>query len=176
MGNVTVKSLEWWEPDHTNNYTHGAKTIIGTYYVHIDGGRHVGCMETFVNDKIEQWEGPERGHLYEAQSDCFSDYEARILSALSVPCLQEPAGLAGNMPGTSGFTMATFEAAKVPVGTHLYAQPIEVREQAIRECAEIANRFGQKFGQKDEFDRDGYCREAAANDIADDILALLEGR
>jgi len=33
-------------------------------------------------------------------------------------------GIAGGMPGTSGFTMACFEAAKVPVGTHLYIQPI----------------------------------------------------
>ena len=38
-------------------------------------------------------------------------------------------GVAGGMPGTSGFTMACFEAAKVPVGTHLYTQPIaEVME------------------------------------------------
>jgi hypothetical protein len=79
---VSVKALEWWEPDHTNNYTHGAETIIGTYYVHIDGGRHMGCMETFVNDKIEQWEGPERGSLYQAQNDAQADYERRVLSAL----------------------------------------------------------------------------------------------
>lgn len=87
-----VKGLEWWEPDHTNNYTHGAKTIIGTYYVHIDGGRHIGCMETFVNDKIEQWDGPERGHLYQAQQDCQSDFDQRIRSALTPTQQPEPVG------------------------------------------------------------------------------------
>jgi hypothetical protein len=35
----------------------------------------------------------------------------------------EPVGEAGAMPGTSGFTMACFEAAKVPVGTKLYTLP-----------------------------------------------------
>jgi hypothetical protein len=38
-------------------------------------------------------------------------------------------GVAGSMPGTSGFTMACFEAAKVPVGTHLYALPIADAEE-----------------------------------------------
>ncbi|WP_257811663.1 hypothetical protein [Burkholderia glumae] len=33
----------------------------------------------------------------------------------------EAVGVADSMPGTSGFTMACFEAAKVPIGTKLYA-------------------------------------------------------
>lgn len=33
----------------------------------------------------------------------------------------EPVGEVGSMPGTSGFTMATFRAESVPVGTKLYA-------------------------------------------------------
>ena len=33
---------------------------------------------------------------------------------------QEPAGIAGSMPGTSGFTMACFSADEVPMGTKLY--------------------------------------------------------
>ena len=36
---------------------------------------------------------------------------------------QEPAGIAGSMPGTSGFTVACFSADEVPVGTKLYALP-----------------------------------------------------
>lgn len=46
----------------------------------------------------------------------------------------EPVGEAGTMPGTSGFTMACFKAADVPVGTKLYtttaAQADEVRDAA----------------------------------------------
>ena len=41
------------------------------------------------------------------------------LAAQSAP--RDEVGVAGNMPGTTGFTMAAFEAAKVPVGTKLYA-------------------------------------------------------
>lgn len=176
MGNVTVRPLEWWEPDHTNNYTHGAKTIIGTYYVHIDGGRHIGCMETFVNDKIEQWEGPERGHLYEAQSDCLADYEARIRTALTVPCLQEPVGWFVKLLGRNGKTIwhdqADEESARAYAKFHsgtavqLYAQSIEVREQAIRECAEIALSKANTH----------YMSQATAYAIERAILALLEGR
>lgn len=33
-------------------------------------------------------------------------------------------GATGSMPGTSGFTMAAFEADKVPVGTKLYTRPL----------------------------------------------------
>lgn len=36
---------------------------------------------------------------------------------------QGPAGIAGPMPGTSGFTVACFSADEVPVGTKLYALP-----------------------------------------------------
>lgn len=36
---------------------------------------------------------------------------------------QEPVGIAGSMPGTSGFTVACFSADEVPVGTKLYALP-----------------------------------------------------
>lgn len=36
---------------------------------------------------------------------------------------QEPVGVVGEMPGTSGFTMACFHADKVPVGSNLYTHP-----------------------------------------------------
>lgn len=38
-----------------------------------------------------------------------------------VPC--RSVGEAGTMPGTSGFTMAVFNASDVPVGTKLYTEP-----------------------------------------------------
>lgn len=37
--------------------------------------------------------------------------------------IREPVGEAGSMPGSSGFTMAAFKAADVPIGTKLYAAP-----------------------------------------------------
>ena len=46
----------------------------------------------------------------------------------------EPIGYVGTMPGTNGFTMATFEASKVPVGTALYADPITPR---LEECERL---------------------------------------
>ena len=36
-----------------------------------------------------------------------------------------PVGIAGTMPGTSGFTMAAFKADEAPVGTKLYVAPIK---------------------------------------------------
>lgn len=36
---------------------------------------------------------------------------------------QEPVGIAGPMPGTSGFTVACFSADEVTVGTNLYLAP-----------------------------------------------------
>jgi len=46
----------------------------------------------------------------------------------------EPVGETGTMPGTEGFTMAVFEAAKVPIGTPLYgpAALTAIEEQAAR--------------------------------------------
>lgn len=45
-------------------------------------------------------------------------------SAKAMSDKQEAVGVAVNMPGTDGFTMACFKAADVPVGTKLYAHPI----------------------------------------------------
>ena len=52
-----------------------------------------------------------------------------------------PIGEAGTMPGTSGFTLATFRAEDVPVGTKLYAAPVPPAD-AVRDAelnSEIAN-------------------------------------
>ncbi len=78
-----VKPLVWWEPSSENNWTNGATTIFGTYYVGICGGRHNAFIELFhESGRIEQWDGETRGRLYQAQQDAQKHYESRILSAL----------------------------------------------------------------------------------------------
>ena len=47
-------------------------------------------------------------------------YERRVKEAQAEAV---PVGEAGAMPGTSGFTMACFEASRVPLGTKLYTAP-----------------------------------------------------
>lgn len=82
---VTVNPLEWWEPRKDNNYTHGAKTIFGTYYVGICGGRHSAHAEFFhETGAIEQFLGPDRGSLEEAKDDAALHHQGRILSAVTV--------------------------------------------------------------------------------------------
>ncbi|RAR51648.1 hypothetical protein C7401_1368 [Paraburkholderia unamae] len=48
-------------------------------------------------------------------------WQARAASQATVKG-DEPVGEAGSMPGTDGFTMAAFEASKVPIGTKLYTR------------------------------------------------------
>ena len=78
---LRVKELEWWEPSSKNNQTHGAACQFGTYYIHIDGGRHQAFLETFAAP-FEVTCGPEVGRLYEAKAAAQADYEARVLAAL----------------------------------------------------------------------------------------------
>ena len=47
--------------------------------------------------------------------------------ATTTVVLPEPVGTVGAAPGTSGFTLTVFEAARVPVGTNIYT------EQQVRE-------------------------------------------
>lgn len=47
--------------------------------------------------------------------------------ATTTVVLPEPIGTVGAAPGTSGFTLTVFEAARVPVGTNIYT------EQQVRE-------------------------------------------
>lgn len=56
--------------------------------------------------------------------------ELRRLAAVEAQA-QEPVGEAHSMPGTGGFTMACFSAATVPVGTKLYAAPVEQAAKAV---------------------------------------------
>ena len=56
---------------------------------------------------------------------------ARAVLAAATPAasVAKPIGVVEPMPGTSGFTMACFEASKVPVGTNLYATPSPAVQQ-----------------------------------------------
>jgi len=45
------------------------------------------------------------------------------------PNSQEPIGLASNMPGTDGFTMACFKAVDVPVGAAIYTHPAPISKE-----------------------------------------------
>ncbi|WP_287497440.1 hypothetical protein [Pandoraea sp. CB10b_02] len=62
-----------------------------------------------------------------------ADLWERMLAAAPTPAAQsagqEAVGVAGTMPGTDGFTMACFKAADVPVGTKLYAAPVNGGER-----------------------------------------------
>lgn len=91
---VRVKPLTWWQPSKDNNYTHGAKTTFGTYYVHRCGGRCTAWLELIHEAGIEQWEGETRGILEQAMQDAQEHYEARILAALSPAPAPEWEGLA----------------------------------------------------------------------------------
>ncbi|QHE11827.1 hypothetical protein [Burkholderia glumae] len=61
----------------------------------------------------------------------------------------EAVGVADSMPGTSGFTMACFEAAKVPIGTKLYAAANagEAVSSFIRDVASQKPVWGSSCGQ-----------------------------
>jgi len=66
--------------------------------------------------------------LMKIAADLETEGDGAIAKALRAALASDTAGgvvgEAGNMPGTDGFTMACFEAAKVPVGTKLYAAPV----------------------------------------------------
>jgi hypothetical protein len=99
---VTVNPLEWWQPRKDNNYTHGAKTIFGTYYVGICGGRHSAHAEFFhETGAIEQFLGPDRGALEEAKMDAIKHHQGRILSAVTLQevSVQEAARVLANDVG-----------------------------------------------------------------------------
>jgi len=70
----------------------------------------------------------------------------------AVGCQQEAVGIAGSMPGTSGFTMAVFKAADVPIGTPLYAHPapqaqgVEAPAFATDEMVEAGLKTGSRYG------------------------------
>ena len=78
--------------------------------------------------EIESWKGLARQFGNEADElrthlSFAKDELNRLRAKIAEMEKQEPAGIAGSMPGTSGFTMACFSADEVPMGTKLYALP-----------------------------------------------------
>jgi hypothetical protein len=70
----------------------------------------------------DRWDTPDwSDHRHTA--DFIRDLREALTAWNTRPDEGEPVAVAGTMPGASGFTMATFEAAKVPVGTPLYTRP-----------------------------------------------------
>lgn len=69
--------------------------------------------------------------LAEQAETRIAELEAQIAAAEK----PEPVGIAGNMPGTEGFTMAAFKAADVPVGANLYTHPLPSDAEGWRKDA-----------------------------------------
>ncbi|WP_406871591.1 hypothetical protein WHT83_14825 [Aminobacter sp. P9b] len=82
-GEPGIKALEWTEPGPRNNWVWAAKSIIGTYHVHIDGGRHQAWLDDATG--AEPSIGAEVGTYWEAHAAAQADYERRIRSALVHP-------------------------------------------------------------------------------------------
>ena len=78
--------------------------------------------------EIESWKGLVRQFGNEADElrthlSFAKDELNRLRAKIAEMEKQEPAGIAGPMPGTSGFTVTCFSADEVPMGTKLYALP-----------------------------------------------------
>lgn len=92
----------------------------------------------------------------------------------------EPVGVAGTMPGTDGFTMACFEASKVPVGTDLYLaapaqQPVDAARVEPQRAFEPPMRLpGETFSEwaKRAYETAAPAQQAEAlTDATCDVLA-----
>ena len=83
-----VKPLVWWEPASQNNFTHGARCALGTYYVHVDGGRHQAWLETFDSNR-EIWCGEVCGSVDSAKAAAQADYTARVLASIDTDAIAE---------------------------------------------------------------------------------------
>lgn len=94
-----------------------------------------------------------------------------FLAALSAP-VSEPVAEAGEMPGSNGgFTMATFRAVDVPVGTKLYTHPAPATGSLDREAVAAL------LWEMDGYTPDGYTWSDEGNkdywrEKADRVLAL----
>lgn len=106
---------------------------------------------------------------------CTLELEAADLRERLTKAREEPVGIVGSMPGTSGFTMATFKADDVPVGTKLYtAQPSGVREGMLRAeevCKDRAEAWGHSDFQQSEISE---ARKREAEELADYFRAEAE--
>lgn len=121
----------------------------------------------------EAWEKSD----FNAQPTPYEAFVAGYAAALSVHCLQEPVAHLVWLQGRPAIddVVDYYEVArsgdKSVDGSEpfpVYTQPIEVREQAIRECAEILN----DYIAASRSDSEALGFEQAR----DRVLALLEGR
>ena len=76
--------------------------------------------------EIESWKGLAQQFGNEADElrthlSFAKDELNRLRAKIAEMEKQEPVGIAGPMPGASGFTMTCFNADEVPMGTKLYA-------------------------------------------------------
>lgn len=127
----------------------------------------------------EKYGDPSGTEAWNLIADFSVEHAAKITTALSVPCLQEPALIqhrvhfnedgcpTGWRSGDGAGVYTDSPILRVEV-RKLYAQPIEVREQAIRECAEILNDYIAASRSHSE--------ALGFQQARDRILALLEGR
>jgi hypothetical protein len=154
---VEVKGMEW----STGWGSIKAETPIGHYF--IDDNRD-GGFKVRLEDTWSSWASNSEAAKAAAQAD----YERRIRSCLSVePAGVEPVGEAGAMPGSNGgFTMAAFEASKVPVGTKLYASPpkaVTITDEMVERAAEaIVRNHSPRWEHLTEISRDLWRKDARA--------------
>lgn len=97
----------------------------------------VACKGTYHCDGLQELvdaleRADSKGYLPSACREAWEAFDFRAVLAESDK--QEAVGVAVNMPGTDGFTMACFKAADVPVGTKLYAHPIASAESDKQEA------------------------------------------
>ena len=74
---VRIKPLVWEEPCYTNNWIHVARSVLGDYYISIDGGRHSAWLEANVKP-YENKIGDDVGSAIEAMMLAETDYQARM--------------------------------------------------------------------------------------------------
>lgn len=77
----SIRPMEWQEPSSKNNYCHIAKTPLGDYYVHIDGGTHYAWIDQ-TEMRQDQEIGEAVGDVYSAQMKCKEHYENLVNSML----------------------------------------------------------------------------------------------
>ncbi|MGN8022087.1 hypothetical protein ACTJJ7_15395 [Phyllobacterium sp. 22229] len=164
MSDVTVKKLEWEEKDipYPGSKYWRAQTPFDWGY------RVITVAGGFIVHGI----GEIQPTLEAAQAEAQADYEARIRSARA-PCKQEPVGWQwesayGDEPLTGRWMVSNTKPHRPSDATDyvmrpLFTHPTTIREDIIRECAEVVQAANLSHGNERE--------EAVAA-----ILSLLEER
>jgi len=143
-------------------------------------------IEVLMN--AQQWIAASRPDCDEIDAARW-DALQRVINFLAAPTPaaqsagQEVVGVAGTMPGTDGFTMACFEAAKVPVGTPLYAAPVNGGEQSSAINAELLEALDKltdvyaamRVELVKQYPQDGWSVETMTLDAARAALSKARG-